>query len=112
RRGERHAGLEAGDRLVLGAVVLEHAPEISEAAQQQQIAQEDPRADQALDEPEEERGVELVLDQRREADRDQEEQSYGEQDRYDDRAGPHTAGDLVLLVRQLGGGGDSERSDA
>src|SRR5215217_2150020 len=54
-RRERHAGLEARDRLVLGAVVLEHAPEISQARERQQVAEEDGRADQALDEPEEER---------------------------------------------------------
>ena len=47
--------------------------------ERQQVAEEDPRAQQALDEPEEERGVELVLDQRRDADRDQEEQADREQ---------------------------------
>ena len=66
---------------MLGAVVLEHAAQVAQARERQQVAEEDRRAQQALDEPEEERGAELVLDQRGDADRDQEEQPDREHDR-------------------------------
>ena len=43
---QRQVGLVAGDRLVLGAVVLEHALEVRHARDQPQIADEDRDADQ------------------------------------------------------------------
>ena len=81
---ERHAGLVAGDRLVLGAVVLEHAPQVGQAREQPQVAEEDRGAHDALDDPEQERRAELVLEQAREADRDDEEQADRERERDDD----------------------------
>ena len=77
-----------------------------------EVAEEDRRAQDALDEPEQQRRAELVLDQARQADRDDEEQADGEQQRDDDRAGPHAARDLLLLLGQLGVGGDAERLEA
>ena len=83
-------------------------------------------ADEALDQPEQHRGAELVLDQAGQADRDQEEQHDRERQRDDDRAGPHPAGiswacrvaltDALPVVAssggQLGVGGDLQRAEA
>src|SRR3954447_18380189 len=98
--------LVARDRLVLGAVVLEHAAQVAQAREQRDVAEEDRRAQDALDEPEEQRRAELVLDEARQADRDDEEQADREQQGDDDRAEPHAAGDLLLLLGQLRVGGD------
>ena len=48
--GQRIAGLERVDRHVLGAVVLEDAPDVRRAPDEQQVAEEDRDPDQALDE--------------------------------------------------------------
>ena len=72
---ERQPGLVAGDRLVLGAVVLEHAAQVAHPRQQADVAEEDRGAQDPLDEPEQERRAELVLDQARQADGDDEEQA-------------------------------------
>ncbi len=85
------AGLVAGDRLVLGAVVLEHAAQVAQAREQQQVAEEDRRAHDALDQPEQRRGVQLRLDQADEPDRDDEEQADREGERDDERADPGRA---------------------
>ena len=77
--------LVAGDRLVLGAVVLEDAAQVAQAREQQQVAEEDRGAHDPLDEPEEERRVELVLDEARQPDRHDEEQADGERQRDDAR---------------------------
>src|SRR3954451_10062970 len=74
---QRQVRLVAGDRLVLGAVVLEDAAQVAQARQQRDVAEEDRRAQDPLDEPEEQRGAELVLDEAREADGDDEEQADG-----------------------------------
>ena len=58
---ERVAGLQGMDRHVLGAVVLEHAPDVRGPRDQQQVAEEDRDPDQALDEVLDE----AVLDVRR-----------------------------------------------
>ena len=84
------------------------------------VAEEDRRAQHALDQPEQQRGVELVLDQAREADGDQEEQDDGERQREHHGAGPDGLRDLLRLIallgallgRQLGVGGDLERTEA
>ena len=98
---------------MLGAVVLEHAAQVAQAREREQVAEEDRRAQQALDEPEEERRVELVLDQRRQPDGDQEEQPDRQQDRDDDRARPTCRRrSPASSSRQLRVGGDAERSEA
>ena len=106
------AGLVAGDRLVLGAVVLEHAAQVAQAREQREVAEEDRGAQDPLDEPEQERRAELVLDQAREPDGHDEEQADRERERDDDRAGPHAARDLLLVLGQLRVGGDAERLEA
>src|SRR4051794_39378537 len=63
RRREREVGLVAGDRLVLRAVVLEDAAQVAQAREQGDVAEEDRRAQDALDEPEQQRRAELVLDE-------------------------------------------------
>ena len=51
-RDQLVAGLVAGDHLVLGAVVLEHAAQVLHAREQHQVAEEDRDADQLLDDDE------------------------------------------------------------
>jgi hypothetical protein len=97
---------------VLGAVVLEHAPQVAQAREQHEVAQEDRGADDALDQPKQERRVQLVLDQARQADRHDEEQTDREGQGDDHRARPHAARDLLLLVGQLRVGRDPERLEA
>ena len=57
RGRQRQLGLVAGDRLVLGAVVLEHAAQVAQAREQHEVAEEDRGAQDALDQPEQERRV-------------------------------------------------------
>ena len=57
------AGLVAGDRLVLGAVVLEHALEVLHARDQPQVAEEDRDADELLDDHEDEPVRDRVLEE-------------------------------------------------
>jgi hypothetical protein len=97
---------------VLGPVVLEDAAQVAQARQQQQVAEEDAGAQHALDEPEQERGVQLVLDEARQAHRDDEEQPDRHQHGDDDRAGPDAAGDLLLVLGQLGVGADAQGLEA
>ena len=61
---ERLAVLEGVDRHVLGAVVLEDAPQVAELGDDGEIGDEDADADEALDEPEPEAGAELGLKRR------------------------------------------------
>ncbi len=81
---------------MLRAVVLEHAAQVAQAREQQHVAEEDRRAHQPLDHPEQHRGVaELALDQARDADRHEEEETDREHHRDDHRPGPHRARDLL-----------------
>jgi hypothetical protein len=86
--------------------------QIAQPREQRDIAEEDRRTQDALDEPEEERGAELVLDEAGQADRHDEEQPDGEGERHDDRAEPQAARDFLLLFGQLRVGGDAERLEA
>ncbi len=96
-RRQRKPGLEAGDRLVLRAVVLEHAPQVRHAREQEQVAEEDRGPHQALDHPEQHRGAQLLLDQARQPHRNHEEQHDREHERHDHGAGPHAPRDLLAL---------------
>ena len=111
-RRQRLAGLVAGDRLVLGAVVLEHAAQIAQPREQEQVAEEDRRAHQSLDQPEEHGGVQRVLDQAREPDGHDEEQADREGHRHDHGAHPCAARDRLLVLGQLRVGGDAQRLEA
>ena len=82
---------------MLGAVVLEDAPQVAQARERDQVAEEDRGAEHALDQPEQERRAELVLDQARQPDGQDEEQPDREDEREDERPGPHAAGDLLVL---------------
>ena len=92
--------LEAGDRLVLGAVVLEHATQVAQAGEQHDVAEEDRGADEPLDEPEQDGRAELVLEQAGEPDGDDEEQADGEQQRDEHGAEPHRARDRLRAPRR------------
>ena len=105
-------GLVAGDRLVLGAVELEHAPQVGHAGDQHDVAEEDRGPHDALDQPEEEGGAELVLEQAGEPDRDDEEEADGEHERDEHGAEPHRAGDRLLLLVELRVGRHAERLEA
>ena len=66
---------------MLGAVVLEHAAQVGQAADRDDVADEDRGPQHALDEPEQQRRAELVLDQAGGADRDDEEEPDRERQR-------------------------------
>ena len=53
-----------------------------------------------------------MLDQAREADGNDEEQPDGEHERHHHRARPHAAGNLAVVLGQLGVGRQVERSKA
>jgi hypothetical protein len=59
------------------------------------------RSHEALDQPEQNRGAELMLDQARQAHRDQEEQHDRQHERHDHGARPQASRDLLLLLRLL-----------
>ena len=73
---------------MLGAVVLEHPPQVAQAADRDDVADEDRGAQDPLDEPEQQRRAELVLDQAGRADRDDEEEADREDQRQRDRQRP------------------------
>jgi hypothetical protein len=79
---------------VLGPVVLEDAAQVGQAADRDDVADEDRRCADPLDQPEEEGRAELVLDQAGEADRDDEEEADRERQRERDRQPPDPAADL------------------
>ena len=101
---------------MLGAVVLEHPPQVGQAADRDDVADEDRRPQHALDQPEQQRRAELVLDQAGGADRDDEEEADRERQREDDRQAPGEAADrlrlLAVLLDELGVGGDRQRPEA
>ena len=101
---------------MLGAVVLEHPPQVRKAADRDDVADEDRRAQDALDEPEQQRRAELVLDQARGGDRDDEEEPDRERQRAGDRQRPGEPSDRLrggaLLGLELGVGRDAERPKA
>ena len=80
------------------------------------VADEDRRAQHPLDQPEEQRRAELVLDQAGQPDRDDEEEADGEHQREGDRQAPDPAADLfplsLLVLLELGVGGDAQRPEA
>ncbi len=81
------------------------------------VAEEDRGAHDALDDPEQRRGVQLALDQAGQAERQQEEQADREHHRHDHRARPtrrrRFPGLFVgLALWQLRVGGDAERLEA
>ena len=73
--------LVAGDRLVLGAVVLEDAAQRVHPRDEPEVAEEDRDADQLLDDDEDDRVRQRVLEEARDADRDEEEEADRERDR-------------------------------
>ena len=117
-RLERLAGLVRVDRLVLGRVILEHAPQIGEQRDQAEIRDEDRDADQALDDHEpagpldrKQLGQETRRDleeHHREADRDREREDQGSTRQLGrDLLVPLLAGLLRRVVR-----GDRQRAEA
>ena len=87
-----------------------------QAADRDDVADEDRRPQHPLDQPEEEGRAELVLDQAGQPDRDDEEEADREQQREGDRQAPDPAADLFLLallvLLELGVGGDRQRPEA
>ena len=71
---ERQAGLLAGDRLVLGAVVLEHALQVPHPRDQPQVAEEDADPDDLLDDHEDQRVGQRIPEQARDTGGEQEEE--------------------------------------
>ena len=78
------------------------------------VGDEDRRPQDALDEPEEHGGAELVADEARGADRDDEEEPDGERQRKEDGQAPGEPADRVLLagLRHLCVGRDRQRAEA
>ncbi len=109
---QRHPGLVAGDRLVLGAVILEDALQVLQARDGPQVQQEDRDPDELLDDHEHERVGQRVLDEARQPDGQQEEQPDRQRQRERDRAHPGAAGDRLLVVGRLRVGRDAERVEA
>src|SRR5207244_871567 len=103
------AGLEGVDRHVLGAVVLEDAPDIAGLGDEQQVAEEDRDPDQALDEMLDE----PVLDVRGRGARDQERQQEEDPDTGDQGQAKHerdrSLPELDALLAFLAGAGRLER---
>ena len=64
---------------MLGAVVLEDAAQIGQPADRDDVADEDRGSQDPLDEPEQKRRAELVLDQAGRGDRDDEEEADRQQ---------------------------------
>ena len=110
------AGLVRVDRLVLGGVVLEDAPQRRDEAENRQVDDEDGDADEPFDEhePAAARDRQQVGEQRR-ADL---EDHHGEADRDEERERKRPASDLggLRLALLLLGGGvarrDAERAEA
>ena len=86
---------------MLGPVVLEDPPEILEPGDRDDVGDEDRRPDDSFDQPEEERGVQPVLDQAGQADRDHEEQQDRESERYEDRHAPGEAAQFLFFLPLL-----------
>ena len=101
-------GLVAGDRLVLGAVVLEHAAQVAHVRDRPQVAEEDRDPDRLLDEDEQDRVADLVLPEVRDRDRQDEEEADGEDDREKDREAPGALADLLVGLVELGVRRDAE----
>ena len=104
---ERVAGLERVDRHVLGAVVLEDAPDVRGPGDEREIAEEDRDPDEALDEVLDEAVVDLARGERGDEQREQEEDpdagDRGHEEHQRDRA---LAQLHALLAR-----GERRRSD-
>ena len=95
---------------MLGAVVLEDAPQVTHAGEQQEVAEEDRGPHNALRRPEGERGPELVLDEARQRHRDDEEQADREHDGDHHRPGPDSGSDLLGGLPHRRVGGDHQRA--
>ena len=97
-RGELGAALVRGDRLVLRAVVLEHALDVGQERDEDEVAEEDREADRALgevgrDAAQPERAGEALVHERREDD----EQRGEEDERAADRPAHRPWRDALLL---------------
>ncbi len=97
---------------MLGAVVLEDAPEVGKAADRGDVADEDRSPDDPFDQPEEDGGTELVLDQAGQPDRDDEEEPDREGQRERDGQAPGEAADRLLVLVHLRVRGERERPEA
>ena len=101
---------------MLGAVVLEHPAQVRQPADRDDVADEDRGPQHPLDEPEEQRRAELILDQAGGGDRDDEEEADRQRHREGDRQRPGEAADrlrlLPVLLHELGVGRDRERPEA
>jgi hypothetical protein len=97
---------------VLGAVVLEDAPQVLQPRQQDEVAEEDRDPDDLLDDHEDDRVGQRVAEDARDAHRQQEEEPDRQRQRERDGARPGAAGDLLLVLRKLRVGGDPERLEA
>ena len=100
------------DRLVLGAVVLEHAPQVAASARAATGSRgRSPvrRIPSTIQNRKAEPSWSLKIS---EADRHDEEQADRERERGDHGADPHAARDRLLVLGQLRVGGDAERLEA
>ena len=115
---QRVAVLEGVDAHVLGAVVLEHAAQVGELGDDDDVADEDRHPDDALDEPEEEALAEPVVEQTGEEERGEEEQGDREREGDHERDADLLLAELLLLLAERlvgrhrqGADADGERLD-
>ncbi len=115
---QRVAVLEGVDAHVLGAVVLEHAAQVRELGDDDDVGDEDRDPDDALDEPEEEALAEPVVEQAGEEQRREEEEGDGEPEGDDERDADLLLAELLLLLAERlvgrhrqGAHADDERLD-
>ena len=103
RDDERVAVLEGVDRHVLGAVVLEDAPDVRGLRDQEQVAEEDRDADQALDEVLDEAVLDVRGRDARDEQRQQEEDADAEQEREREHERDRALAELDARRRRPGG---------
>ncbi len=96
--GELFPVLEGVDAHVLGAVVLEHAPQVLDLGDDREIEKEDADAHAALDRPEQVAVPDPAAEQPREEQRRHEEEADGEGEGDDERAAELLAAELLLLL--------------
>ena len=107
-RHELVPGLVAGDRLVLGAVVLEHPPEIADSRDRPDVGEEDRDPDRLFDQHEHDRAAELILPDARDRHGQDEEQADRERERQEHRKAPGPLRDLLVGLVQLRVCGDAK----
>src|SRR5258706_7679197 len=113
---ERDPRLEGVDRLVLGAVVAEHAAHLLPLADERQVEHERREAEQAVDQPEADAALEAEPDREARREHDEHEDAQGERDRAREQLGAALDRRGLAGRRGLAAGGlvgaEIERADA